>query len=740
MRIILATDPPWLFNANSKQMAELARRLMDDLHTVYWMPTRGFEEGGTLSWEGIEILPGDNSFGNEIINHHVVVTGAHLVITRGDANQFPSYGGSDFAWFAWNPKNTTRKILRKANKAIVSTRADGKLLEKYGVLPVIIPPGVSEVFTSNIRPELVDRFRQFHAIPKDAFLVSALGAQDPHWKRMLEAFKIFRDKHHDAIIYMHTDPTIPLQLLDYADEIGLPEDSIRFPDGYNFHRGFPDEMIAAMYKASRIHIVPGKAIVPLLESLAVGTPVLTTKRPEIEQIIQVEGLGAVVPPITWHEKNPLLHIPQYAEEMENAYQMSVEAQTNHSRICQMIVRDYHWRKVYEEKWRPLLAEFEAEEQARKSRISLQGVPADSSKRDSKQLEDRGWSEEHQCDVVRKYDIGGSSQDERQQNAIVKSWGPHPNIIPILEEGEDEFHRYYFDTPRLAPCHECGPFTKKQADKILGDIRAALSFMHERGAAHCDVNPRNVLLTDTKKDGDKWVIGPKMKALLFDFDFMQSGLTPEEAYLCDYEPLDERVLKYAVPIMKAGIATRGFHRLVTFVRNLPFHANTSTSKPDVPYQKIDGVGERDCDERWTWLKPDVKGKRVIDLGTNLGYFAARAMQEGAESVIGIDRDKAILESARRLHPELDGNLIQLDLNEKMPEGEFDVCFCLSLWQHLKAGKRPLLRYLKAIPITYWEDANLTKPELERMGFDVTRIGATERGRNLFLLKPKVEANA
>jgi hypothetical protein len=113
-----------------------------------------------------------------------------------------------------------------------------------------------------------------------------------------------------------------------------------------------------------------------------------------------------------------------------------------------------------------------------------------------------------------------------------------------------------------------------------------------------------------------------------------------------------------------------------------------------------------------------------------------LEEGAESVLAVDRDKAILESAKRLHANLNGNAIQMDLNETLPEGEFDVCFCLSVWQHLKAGKRPLLEYLKAIPVIYWEDANLTKPEMERMGFGVERIGASERGRNLFKLTSEV----
>jgi 2-polyprenyl-3-methyl-5-hydroxy-6-metoxy-1,4-benzoquinol methylase len=197
---------------------------------------------------------------------------------------------------------------------------------------------------------------------------------------------------------------------------------------------------------------------------------------------------------------------------------------------------------------------------------------------------------------------------------------------------------------------------------------------------------------------------------------------------------------AVPVMQSGQATRGFHKVVTHVRNLPFESNQSTSKPDVPYQLVDGVGERDCDFRWGIFKPDVKGKRVLDLGTNLGYFANRALEEGAESIRAVDQDKAIIESARRLHPKLDGALVELDLDKEVPEGEYDVAFCLSVWQHLSAGKHGVLELLKTIPTVYWEDVNFSKAEMERMGFEVERMGYSDLNRNMFTLRKKEKVSA
>ena len=739
MRIILATDPPWALTANSKQMAELAHRLQADLHTVYWMPTWGFSNGGSVTWEGIEILPGDDAFGNEIIKHHVNAYAAHLVITRGWGKNFPEFGGSDFASWAWHPDIVTRKILRKSNRIVAVSEEEAKDLEhESGVLPVLIPRGIPKIFmesTLDVVPS--NTFRHNHGIADDAFLMSAIGTVDPHWKRMLDAFKIFRDRHENAVLYLQTDMHRPLDLLEYGTKIGIAPDSVSTPHGYQLHRGYFDETIAAMYQESDVHLVPGMAIQPILEAMACGTPVITTERPQAREVMLMDGLGAMVPPVTMHEGQPLLDIEAWVDSMESAYEFDETEMARHGACCQMAVTDHDWDRVYEGYWKPALENFEKEEKDRNTKIPL-AVGQSIDKRTTAFLEDMGFDEELKCEIVRKTDMGGNTQDERSHNAHVTSWGEHPNIIKILREDEDEFGRYYFDTEKMVPLTELSDFTPEQAEWILSDIRAGLQFMHERGAAHCDINPRNILLSDTKKVDDTWVTGANARAIIFDFDFIQTGLDPAIAWACDYDPLRIDVLPYAVPVMKNGIATRGFHRVVTHVRNLPFDKSHATMRGDMPYQMIDGVGERDPDHRWEILKPDVTGKRVLDIGCNLGYFSDRSMKEGAKSVFALDRDEHIVQAAKILHPDtLNGNVVQMDLDEELPKGEFDVAFCLSVWQHTRAGKRPLLDLLKNIPVVYWEDANLTKPDLEQMGFGVERLARSERGRNLFKLTSRVK---
>lgn len=716
MRILLIADAPWLYTASALQVKELAKRLQADLHTVFWMPQRGFAEGGTTVHDGIMVLPGDDELGNHISQWHAQTEAIDFVISRGDASRLDHYGGTRYAWIAWQPGDVQRRILRKAVKCVAGTQAECDELTENGLTPVLIPRGVAKEF----RPSADGATFKTEGLglPADAFLVSMAGVTNPHWQRALEAFAPFRSRHEDAYIYLHTDPERPIALGEYAAKIGIPPDAIRVPSPYTLYRGADNDFLARMYVASDVHLVPGRAIQPILEAQVCGTPVLTTDRPEIAEAMSIEGLGAKVPPITYVETEPLLDVDAWTAELENAYAMTVDQRDNHSKVCQLVGKLTSWDSIYEKGWKPLLAMLQEEEEARQEMPQLAGTETEKDKRDSKFLEDRG-------DIVRKYETGGNEHDEAEQNAAIIAAGPHPNVIPIIEEGRTEQGRYWFDTPKGVPLSEMSDFSGKDAAHILDGLTAGLKHLHEHGIAHRDISPRNVLMINGEP-------------VIFDFDWALPGLDRQTAWMCDYDPLNPLVMEYAVPVMANGLATRGFHRVVTHVHNLP--ESCATSKPDVPYQQIGGTGERDCDARWTVLAPDVAGKRVLDLGCNLGYFAARALDEGAASVLAVDRDEGILAGARILHPSLDGNAQQLNLDDTLPEGEFDVGFCLSVWQHLKVGRPGLLEYLKTIPVVYWEDANLTKPELEQVGFGVERIGASERGRNLFKLTSKEKVHA
>jgi len=75
-----------------------------------------------------------------------------------------------------------------------------------------------------------------------------------------------------------------------------------------------------------------------------------------------------------------------------------------------------------------------------------------------------------------------------------------------------------------------------------------------------------------------------------------------------------------------------------------------------------------------LLPEVRGKRILDLGCGFGWFARWAREQGASRVLGIDVSEKMLERAREMTTD-DGIVYQrADLEAvELPAASFDLVF-------------------------------------------------------------------
>lgn len=94
---------------------------------------------------------------------------------------------------------------------------------------------------------------------------------------------------------------------------------------------------------------------------------------------------------------------------------------------------------------------------------------------------------------------------------------HPNIVPILDVGEDGgFHylvmAYVEGTPLGRLLRREGPLSFQRAIAVLHQLAAALDFAHEHGIVHRDVKAANVL------------VGEDDRVILFDFGIARAGST------------------------------------------------------------------------------------------------------------------------------------------------------------------------------------------------------------------------
>ncbi len=104
---------------------------------------------------------------------------------------------------------------------------------------------------------------------------------------------------------------------------------------------------------------------------------------------------------------------------------------------------------------------------------------------------------------------------------------HPNIVQILDSGEDEktgnpfFVMEYITGGTL--CERLtanGPLPRREAIELIGQIGAALNYAHEQGIIHRDVKPQNILLDTTRNP---------LRPVLADFGLAKT-LLPEDPHL------------------------------------------------------------------------------------------------------------------------------------------------------------------------------------------------------------------
>ncbi len=84
-----------------------------------------------------------------------------------------------------------------------------------------------------------------------------------------------------------------------------------------------------------------------------------------------------------------------------------------------------------------------------------------------------------------------------------------------------------------------------------------------------------------------------------------------------------------------------------------------------------------------LLPDLKGKRVLDLGCGFGWHCRYAVEQGAAAVTGLDVSENMLSEARRLSAGMPITYIREELEKaSFPAGGFDVALSSLVFHYLE----------------------------------------------------------
>lgn len=96
-----------------------------------------------------------------------------------------------------------------------------------------------------------------------------------------------------------------------------------------------------------------------------------------------------------------------------------------------------------------------------------------------------------------------------------------------------------------------------------------------------------------------------------------------------------------------------------------------------------------------LPRSLAGMRVLDLGCNEGFFCAEAKRRGAARVVGVDRNRRVIEAARERAAAAGGEIefVAGDMRQ-VPDGEFDLVLLLSALHYVE-DPLPLFRRIHGL---------------------------------------------
>lgn len=384
MKVLIHANAPHVHTGYGVQCGLLADALKADGHDVAISCTWG-QQGGVGSWHGMKLYPSRyQQNGNDIIHNHAM---HHFggdpsdgwIIIIADVWCLTNPLLKDFNVLAWVPIDhypapaDVLKFFHDSGAVPVAMAEYGeKQLREAGLSPYCVPLGVdTAVFKPTPRIEVEGETvtcRELFDIPEDAFVVGMV-AMNKGWQRdrkgfneAFRAFGAFWKAHPDAVLFLHSEKMGPdgIYLPELAIHSAIPEHAIVWTDEYAYTLGLPPDMMAAAYSAMDVLLAPSHGegfCVPLIEAQACGTPVIANNFSAQPELV---GAGYTVlgqpewdPP--QHASYVVPYIGDIVEKLEAVY-----AQPR-GRVIDAVefAAGYDFAKVYDERWRPLLAELTA---------------------------------------------------------------------------------------------------------------------------------------------------------------------------------------------------------------------------------------------------------------------------------------------------------------------------------------------------------------------------------------------
>jgi glycosyltransferase involved in cell wall biosynthesis len=374
-KLLWHSNSPHAGTGYAQQTALFGRLFAEDPSYDFGISAFYGIEGSPIRWNDVPVYPAlGQTHGNETIHEHARVhfdgkLRDGVVLTLMDV-----WVLDPTVWRQLNSASWVPIDHEPCPPAIAGYFADStavpvamsqfgeRQLANAGLDPLYVPHAID---TSVYRPHPKAEAREQLNVPKDAFVVGMVAANKGNPSRKcfgeaLQAFKMIRDRHSDALLYLHTEMSgrfggVPLP--DLVDAVGIPREAVTFCDQYRaVHYPYPPERMAAIYSSFDVLLMPsaGEGFgIPAIEAQACGVPVIASDfsaQPELNAVGWLVSGQRVFTPLKAWQFQP--DIGDIADALRQAYGSNLDHLSERAR--EFVVKNYDLDDVYRTKMLPAL--------------------------------------------------------------------------------------------------------------------------------------------------------------------------------------------------------------------------------------------------------------------------------------------------------------------------------------------------------------------------------------------------
>lgn len=380
LKLLWSSNSPWVSSGYAVESRDLMRRFISDGWQAAMIGFSGLE-GGVITYENYPVYSKmGEAFGGDAVYFHSKHFQATVTFAMQDIwtlnpqflQQMINEGRPVIAYVPIDqepiPPNVINN-LRYMNRIISFSKFGQKMLMKAGYTSTYIPEGTD---TNIFKPMDKAECRKFLGIPEEAFVIGMVGANKENpprkgWQQALEAFKLFHDKHPEAIFFYESNqnPGTGFPITHYAAYLGIEKALFKIDDYMSvFHAG--SDIMAKMYNAfdilSHASLSEGFGLC-IVESQACGTPVVVNDCQSMPELIIPEKTGLVCKPgFKWFSNAGGFHYfpdtNSLYEKYEQLFRIDREKMGKAAR--EHIVENYNIDTIYKTMWRPYLEELQTE--------------------------------------------------------------------------------------------------------------------------------------------------------------------------------------------------------------------------------------------------------------------------------------------------------------------------------------------------------------------------------------------